>query len=651
MDILQMVNKGFRSDINALRALAVIGVIGYHFGVPGFSGGFAGVDVFFVISGYLITLQIQQALEAGKFRFGEFYVSRLRRIFPALVVMCCAIMLFDWWFVFPSDYIQHAKSAFQALYFGSNYGFMNAGANAGYFESVNIAQSPLLHTWSLSIEGQYYLFFPLFLVFVYKKVPIYYRTIVLMALLLAVVYFFYDFQSRNDDSFYRLSVRTWEFLVGACLVILPKIVTKLWVSNTGNLIGLLALISSMHLLDAKVLWPSYLTMWPVLATVLIIGFSKSHINNWLFNNRFIQRTGDMSYSLYLWHWPLIVFAKQYVSIYDRQLNMTELAALFLATYVLAYLSWRLIERPVRISKKIWTAKVIFIAFLSLVACFWGGWRWLDLTKGQPSRLESHLSQMTAEEMLRPPKYGSTCMDDQRVAVDVANIEKCKINEDKLIKPGILLWGDSHMHHYYPAFLKVAKDLSINGIFASRGGCHATLPNVYPHDRYLIEKEANFCIEFNKLVSENYLKSLSIKTVVLARKWFDGESVDQTILLAKEISKSGKKVIIIGALAMPQFHVPQRWLKIQQFSKIAQSHLTLPRAEMSALDNIDKYVKKQLTTEILEHKIVWVEAMDYVCNAKECFFVQNGVNSYWDGSHLTESKALEFVDEFKRALKE
>ncbi len=117
----------FRPEINALRALAVIGVIGYHFGIPGFSGGFAGVDVFFVISGYLITSQIQQGLQSGTFKFAAFYVSRLRRIFPALAVMCFAVMLFGWWFVFPNEYIKHAKSAFEALYFGSNNGFIKPG--------------------------------------------------------------------------------------------------------------------------------------------------------------------------------------------------------------------------------------------------------------------------------------------------------------------------------------------------------------------------------------------------------------------------------------------------------------------------------------------------------------------------------------------
>lgn len=125
-----MVKQGFRADINALRALAVMGVIGFHFGIPGFGGGFAGVDVFFVISGYLITLQIQQGLLSGTFKFGAFYVSRLRRIFPALALMCFAVMLFGWWFIFSNEYIEHAKSAFEALYFGSNNGFMTPRGGA-----------------------------------------------------------------------------------------------------------------------------------------------------------------------------------------------------------------------------------------------------------------------------------------------------------------------------------------------------------------------------------------------------------------------------------------------------------------------------------------------------------------------------------------
>ena len=646
-----MTKPSFRADINALRALAVISVIGYHFGIMGFGGGFAGVDVFFVISGYLITLQIQQGLESNSFNFTTFYISRLRRIFPALAVMCCAIMLFDWWFVFPNDYIQHAKSAFEALYFGSNNGFIKAGEGRGYFESVNISLSPLLHTWSLSIEGQFYLIFPVFWIVIYKKLNIHQSKVVFFALLLALAYFIYDTQHHTVASFYRLTVRTWEFMVGACLVLLPKVKPKLWVANVANLFGIVALIASMYTISSASVWPSYLTLVPIFAAALILGTSNATCNNWLFNNWAIQRTGDMSYSLYLWHWPLIVFAKQYAVIYDQSLNMPMIFALLVATYVLAYVSWRFVESPVRKNKEFWTGKVIFILAVTVVAGFWGGWRWLDLTGGQPSRLTSHLSQMTAEEMLKPPKYGATCMDDQQIAANIENLEKCKINENKSISPSILLWGDSHMHHYYPAFRQVALDLSINGIFASRGGCHAALPDVYPFDRYAHEYEANFCIIFNKIVYENYLKLPSIRTVILARKWFDGESVEQTISVVKEISKSGKKVILIGAIAKPSFNVPERWIQLQKFSKFNHSNLSTPRENVSALDNIDNYVKEQLAVEISQRKVIWIEAMNYVCDVKDCFFVKDGVNNYWDASHLTEKKALEFVDEFKRALKE
>jgi peptidoglycan/LPS O-acetylase OafA/YrhL len=650
LEVRVMVKQGFRVDINALRAFAVIGVIGYHFGIPGFGGGFAGVDVFFVISGYLITLQIQLGLESNRLSFSAFYISRLRRIFPALAFMCFAIMLFGWWFVFPNDYVQHAKSAYQALYFGSNLGFIKAGESLGYFESVKTALSPFLHTWSLSIEGQFYLIFPLFWVMIYKKLNAHQDKVVLAAFLLVLAYFLYDVQHHTEASFYLLPVRTWEFMLGACLVLLPKAAPKPWVSNAVNLIGITTLLASLHLLSAKSVWPSYLTFYPVFATALILGTSSAVYSNWLFNNWFIQRTGDMSYSLYLWHWPLVVFAKQYVAIYDRSLEIPELVALLVVTYLLAYASWRFIESPVRKNKEFWTGKVILISAFVTAASFWGASRWLDLTEGKPNRFNTQSNQMAFDEMLKPPKYGATCMDDQRTPVNIENIEKCKINTDKSITPSILLWGDSHLHHYYPAFQQVAFDLSINGYFASRGGCHAALPDVYPFDRYAHEYEANFCIEFNKMVYEKYLKLPSIHTVVLAKKWFDGESVDQTIRLVKEISQSGKKIVLIGAIAKPSFNVPERWIQLQKISQLRRSNLTTPREQVAALDNIDNYVKEQLALEISQRKVIWVEAIKYICDAKDCYFVKDGVNNYWDASHLTERKALEFVDEFKRALK-
>jgi peptidoglycan/LPS O-acetylase OafA/YrhL len=254
---MQTVKLDFRTDINALRAFAVISVIGYHFSVPGFAGGFAGVDVFFVISGYLITSQIQQNLASKRFSFLDFYISRIRRIFPALAAMCFCVLLFGWFYTLPAQYVADAKTAFDAAYFNSNTGFILKDKSAGYFDSVNKTISPLLHTWSLSIEGQFYLFFPLFWVFAGKKLSKYLLHVVMGALVLALGYFAFDVQHHTNASFYSLTVRAWEFLAGAVLLIMPTKSVKTAAANFLQIIGLITLLCCTYFLSSEFLWPSF----------------------------------------------------------------------------------------------------------------------------------------------------------------------------------------------------------------------------------------------------------------------------------------------------------------------------------------------------------------------------------------------------------
>lgn len=649
---MSLIDKAsFRPEINALRALAVIGVIGYHFGIPGFSGGFAGVDVFFVISGYLITSQIQQGLLLGTFNYGAFYVSRLRRIFPALALMCFAVMVFGWWFIFSNEYIEHAKSALQALYFGSNNGFIKPEGGGGYFYAVNTAVSPFLHTWSLSIEGQFYVVFPIIWVIIYKKWRANQINIVLFSFIAAVSYFAYDTLHHTEQSFYSLPVRAWEFLAGACLVVLPQRMPSKLTANLVSAAGVICLVVSGYFLDASLLWPSYWTAIPIIGTLGVLVARNAASSRWLFNNWLVQRAGDMSYSLYLWHWPLIVFAKQYVAIHDRALTAAELVILLVATTVLAFLSWRFVEMPIRRNKTLWTTKRIVVLVVIVLISFWGAWRYAALTHGIPTRMGNYMSQAKYEKIIKIPEYAGLCILEQRSSVKMEDLVFCNLNESKQKSPSILMWGDSHMHHYYPAIRQAAMDLKLNGIVATRAGCRPTLPNEYPYNSYSIEKEAELCKEFNNEINRKLAKTPSITTVILGRLWFDDESVYQTINLAKSLALAGKKVILLGAIPKPKSNVSTMFIQQQIWQRRSISEMAVLRSTQSHLDNLDGYTGEQLSSEILKGQIIFINSMSHFCDQQECFLVKNGINNYWDDSHITKAKALEFVDEFKRALKQ
>jgi peptidoglycan/LPS O-acetylase OafA/YrhL len=645
----------FRQDINALRAFAVLAVIAYHFDIIGFGGGFVGVDIFFVISGFLITTQIQQSLVDSQFSFVNFYVSRLRRIVPALAVMCFAILVLGWLYIFPSDYISYSKNAFQALYFGSNHSFGVVEGGGGYFDAVQTSVSPFLHTWSLSVEGQFYLILPVLWVLIYKRWRNWQTSIVFALLAIALSYFAYDTAHHTSQSFYSLSVRAWEFLVGACLVVVPIRCKRFFeiksVANASSLVGLSCIFLSVHFINVSMLWPSAWTLLPVMGAVMVLLATDAASSRWLFHNWFVQRTGDLSYSLYLWHWPVIVFAKHFISAYDAELNANIIFALLCATVAASYVSWKYIEKPVRKNRKFWTNTKIIYGFIIVVVVFWGVWRKVAINIGFPNRFEIIGGDVALQNAPQPPSYGAKCIDDQRKPVDKDKTRVCKLNDNSAIAPEVLVWGDSHMHHYYPAWRKAAHDLSINGYFMARGGCHAAPWGEESWQRYYKSHETRYCLDFNSNVHVNFLNQESVKTVVLGRKWFDGEAVTQTIELSKQLTRMGKKVILIGAIPKPEFNVGEAMIKRKVINFSTPKNIFISREKMAYLDNIDQYVKVQLALEIANKKVIWIDAMKYFCSDKKCNLIENDVPNFWDASHITEAKALEFTEEFKRALKQ
>jgi peptidoglycan/LPS O-acetylase OafA/YrhL len=356
----------FRYDINALRAIAIIAVVAYHYGIKGFAGGFAGVDVFFVISGYLITSHIARDLNQKHFSLSAFYISRIRRIFPALAVMCIACALWGWYFVLPRDYLANTRHELEALLFVSNYAF---SGERGYFD-VASSSKPLLHTWSLSVEGQFYLFLPLLMAAIWRFNARYSTTFILLVFLASLDWCLYYSQVDTGSAFYQLATRVWEFLAGSLLTLLAIKQPNALLSNIGNVIALSLLFISICWLNFTLRWPSGYTLIPVVGSAILIVSGDALLTRWFFNSWLLQGLGDISYSLYLWHWPVLVFGKHFASTrLERELSHTENLALIGLALLLAILSWRFIEKPTRFKQGWWTTKRIWQGALITVICF------------------------------------------------------------------------------------------------------------------------------------------------------------------------------------------------------------------------------------------------------------------------------------------
>lgn len=329
----------FRSDINGLRAWAVAAVVFYHFGVPGFAGGFVGVDVFFVISGFLMTGLVVKGLERGTFSVLGFYMARGRRIVPALVVLCAALLALGWFVLLPPDYKMLSTHSVYALSFLSNVEFWQ---EAGYFDAAS-HEKWLLHTWSLSVEWQFYLILPLVLLAVWRIKPgraaqTWAIGLGLVASLAASVWVT---SSNPNAAFYLLHTRAWEMLGGGLVFLLAGKPTlsatqRRWLEAAGLLMIALAITA----FDKETAWPGWRAALPVVAAMLVLlanrnsPWTASALPQWL---------GDRSYSLYLWHWPLYV-TLVYVNLDS---NPWAIAGALLLTALLGHLSYVWVENTSR----------------------------------------------------------------------------------------------------------------------------------------------------------------------------------------------------------------------------------------------------------------------------------------------------------------
>ena len=347
----------YRREIDGLRALAVIPVVLYHAGFSLFGGGFVGVDIFFVISGYLITSIIITDLEGGNFSLSRFYERRARRILPALFFIIFVFIPLSWIWLLPNAIKSFSESVIAVSLFASNIFFYKT---AGYFDSATDLK-PLIHTWSLAVEEQYYFIFPLFLLAVrkYSRVFLFYFLFIvsLIGLFSATLLS----ATHPSFSFYLLPTRSWEILIGALIAIYPYNF-KIFKSNKLifqllSIFGFILIIYSIFFLNDKIPYPGLYTIYPTFGAALIIIFATNEtFIGRVLGSKILVSIGLISFSVYLWHQPLFAFSREIL--FDEP-NIYLMMLLILSSFILGYVSWKYIETPFR-DKNIFKSKFIFI---------------------------------------------------------------------------------------------------------------------------------------------------------------------------------------------------------------------------------------------------------------------------------------------------
>tara|TARA_X000001036_G_scaffold325964_1_gene304524 strand:- start:1448 stop:3229 length:1782 start_codon:yes stop_codon:yes gene_type:complete len=369
----------YRAEIDGLRAIAVVPVILFHVGFEIFSGGYVGVDIFFVISGYLITMILIEDIENKRFDLVYFYERRARRILPALFFVMLICIPFAWLWMLPDPLENFGQSLLSTSLFSNNFLLMITSTD---YWALTGEYKPMLHTWSLAVEEQYYLLFPVFLIFTWRFGR---SRVFWMIIIMALISFSYsEWGWRNHPllNFYFTFSRIWELLAGsiAAFIVFKYGVIK---NNYLSILGLIAILFSIFLYDETVPFPSFFTLLPVLGSVMLVLYAeKDTFTAKILSNKGLVAVGLISYSLYLWHQPILAFTR----IYQKE-PLSDLGALFIVflTTLFAFFTWKFIETPFRNRTKV-SSKIILRLSIFMMIGFIAMGLYLDKTNGAPQRL-------------------------------------------------------------------------------------------------------------------------------------------------------------------------------------------------------------------------------------------------------------------------
>jgi peptidoglycan/LPS O-acetylase OafA/YrhL len=421
----------YRAEIDGLRALAVVPVILFHAGFELFSGGFVGVDVFFVISGYLITTILIEDLENQRFSLVSFYERRARRILPALFFVMFVCIPFAWMWMLPSQMKDFSQSLVAVSLFASNILFWR---ESGYFGAA-AEEKPLLHTWSLAVEEQYYVLFPifLFLAWRYGKNRVFWMIVVMASISLLLSE--WGWRNKASANFYLAPTRAWELFAGsiAAFIVQKNGVRK---DNFLALLGLAAIIFSIFAYDESTPFPSVYALVPVLGVVLLILYAdKETIAAKLLSTKGFVGIGLLSYSAYLWHQPLFAYSSV---IWIGEVQWVRIV-LILLTLPIAYLSWRYVERPFRDRARFTRNKIFVLSFISLSMFFVVGIAG-HLSNGFQDRFTPTAHYQLTQT---PELFNIECLERYPIFANLSTCRASSFNE-----PEIALIGDSHSHALY-----------------------------------------------------------------------------------------------------------------------------------------------------------------------------------------------------------
>lgn len=623
-----------------MRAIAVIAVVLFHFGIPGFSGGFVGVDIFFVISGFLITSIIWNQRQAGCFSFVDFWARRARRILPALFVMIIVVLAVGWFLLAPKDYEELGRSVRYQVMFVSNLLFMR---QEGYFDVASDLK-PLLHTWSLAVEEQFYIVFPLLLTVLSSRLK-HWRLALFGVLLVSFGLSVWAVAHHPEKAFFLLPMRAWELLAGAMLSVAPRGNWRLTPMGAQivSLGGLGLILLAVFCYDKSTPFPGAAALLPTLGVVALI-WSNGHrqtLVGGLLGSRVLVGLGLISYSWYLWHWPVFVFSS-YASVDEP--GLFDISGLILLSLVLGYLSWRFVETPFRERRLLAGRRQILLAAGVGVLVLGLAGQALRWTNGLPWRLPDQALQYAKGKEWRPELM--RCLANDKTPDDKLF---CHYGTQASTASKALVWGDSHATALIPVFDDGAQKHGVSVILASSPGC-------IPVEGLEFDQT---CARFNRRV-EQALKPQSVGDVVLVARWslylygdakgdlghalrsssgrYERASVEQRLAeglraTVRKLRDGGHRVWLVKEAPLQQFSPPYR------LSRLAMLHRPTDDVGLAVTEHFKRQAFiSQLFAQIAAANsgVTVVDPAPALCDSSGlCRVELNGHSLYTDDNHLSE----------------
>lgn len=598
---------GYRADIDGLRTIAVMAVVVFHLGTSVVSGGFVGVDVFFVISGYLITGALLVAEGSYRERLADFYKRRIRRIFPALFVVYLAVMLWVFSTLFADETMGIAKATVASIFFVSNILFYSS---AGYFDG-GLDSNPLLHTWSLSVEEQFYIFFPFVLFLARRLSPTNQIRIVAAIAIVSFGLAWWRVTTDMNAAFYLVHYRVWELAVGSLLAMgaFPQARSAL-IANLETVLGIGLIVVAVLGFDRTTPFPGPTALLPVIGSALIIHGGTEHMTGVgkLLATAPMRFIGLISYSLYLWHWPLIVFWKSF----DHQVTLSDRVVLLMLSIVFATASYFLVEQPFRKpgrftgNRKVIIGGVAAMAGLSAVALGLGQLSTMLWPISPPAKqVLAYLDAGGQSEGMRT----GTCFLASQASFENFNRVKCLSIVPE--KRNILLIGDSHGAHYYPGLAATLSDANV--LQATASGCKPVLDG---HG----EKRCRDLMDF---ILNRFIPGAKLDGIVISARWKAGDVAD-AVETVRWLKRYVPHVVVSGPILEYDVSLPRVLASNIDYGHPIASH------RVTEIAGVDRLFAQQFA----EAGLPYVSAYRAVCRPDCAVWARPGIPLQFDYGHMT-----------------